>query len=1395
MALLRFFLFLTAFFALDLRRHATLAQYYHVPQEVIDIAPDYLVRLPMRHDKEWYFRELEGSSTVTNLIKHYRGSNGLVDEYSNIRYTCDEFPPASWVEGGDGEDHDQPANTRCAAMRCQAGVKAEQDWQATAHNRLRSDLKRVITIKLNVKSFSNKDSVAFFKFYPDNRVDGVAARVWTYVDVGNADAIDKSSPVNQGFNKRDVKGWNLTADPQGRTLWDLSFEELRALMDAGHGYEHQISANMSYVDWAMASQTPIELQNMDPHFRWDDEDEEYEDFSNATRAKRYTKPAPVKKAVVPKPKPAPVPRSIPAHVVTPLLKRANSSDIENARSIPLRNVNTKTLATGNSSVNAGVTPLLQITPEIAKAAALVAEANGVAKYGNVTKRAAAATGTYWMQDLARKGTVPWGDDASYVVFRNVLNYGAVGDGVTDDTEAINYAMTDGKRCSEKCNGSTTKNAIVYFPLGNYLISSTVPIPFGTQVIGDANERPTLVASADFISLGGAEEYYIRNIVIDITGAGVAQATSLQNVELIASTNTATNQIGIFNGCGIGVHVIWDWGWVIGFKLVSDDGSGNIGSVSVLDSSFTSVATAALQIAALNEAPGTGSTGVILENVKLSGVAAAVWLDGSAGTTVTEWTLGPTYEGTTTARTYTEGGKVGDYRRHSTLLDADGAYFERAKPQYEDKVVGDFVHIKDMGVTGDGFTDDTAAFQAALYASQGKILFIDAGSYILTSTIVIPPGTKIVGETWSQLVASGSYFEDVGTVGSVGDVEIQDILFTTRGATAGLILIEWNIQAASQGSAGMWDCHARIGGAVGSQLTLTECPPLTSGTDAGCSAASLMMRLTSLASGYFENVWLWGADHMIDDPLLDDSTNDMEQCSIYIARGFLIESTHATWLYATASEHSVFYQYNFYGAANIFAGMLQTESLYFQLTPPPPAPFAAVVGDFPGDPDYTCAADNEFNGCDESWSTIITGSQNIFIAAAGIYTWFSTYAQTCIDSQECQKVLMKLENNFASVRIENLITIGAKYMAVMDGEGILAADNMNGEGHPFWSQVTLLDVGSNGTTNFNELVWIDPKIWDMDKPSFTCLPPYLIQLPPYTAATSTVNYPLMTVSDGTWTSTVTMAPLTISEWVLEVVTITADGSAGGAKKGKRAAQGFAEFTPVAVSTPLWPSISYLGNDGQATTTAPSVAFPTPPAGVVARGVTPYQGTLDWPTVDQCFFYSTQCIPDPWMYCDLNDAECTAAGDDGSDPGDDDENLDDLAVTCPAGGGAGVATIVSSSSSTTTTTTSTSAIPSPMETGDPEENVVDCYNSGETTENARMQSSGASFCNSIAGDNFGPGYFHQGSYDFPYNGGVGFMRMVISLEILAGCDWKYNLDDCERYLRVLTDSCNCGGVDGK
>jgi hypothetical protein len=96
---------------------------------------------------------------------------------------------------------------------------------------------------------------------------------------------------------------------------------------------------------------------------------------------------------------------------------------------------------------------------------------------------------------------------------------------------------------------------------------------------------------------------------------------------------------------------------------------------------------------------------------------------------------------------------------------------------------------------------------------------------------------------------------VGQVGEKGSVEIQDLLFTTAGATRGLINVEWNLEADEQGSAAMWDCHVRIGGAAGSQLTSKECPPLTSGIDSNCVAGSMMFHITSKASAYLENVWV------------------------------------------------------------------------------------------------------------------------------------------------------------------------------------------------------------------------------------------------------------------------------------------------------------------------------------------------------------------------------------------------------------------------------------------------------------------------------------------------------------------------------------------------------------
>jgi glucan 1,3-beta-glucosidase len=74
---------------------------------------------------------------------------------------------------------------------------------------------------------------------------------------------------------------------------------------------------------------------------------------------------------------------------------------------------------------------------------------------------------YWLEDYASRypGTYPFGDDSSYVVYRNVMDYGAAGDGVADDTDAINAAIADGDRCGDGCGSSSVKGALIYFPSG------------------------------------------------------------------------------------------------------------------------------------------------------------------------------------------------------------------------------------------------------------------------------------------------------------------------------------------------------------------------------------------------------------------------------------------------------------------------------------------------------------------------------------------------------------------------------------------------------------------------------------------------------------------------------------------------------------------------------------------------------------------------------------------------------------------------------------------------------------------------------------------------------------------------------------------------------------------
>ncbi|KAK5128061.1 hypothetical protein LTR85_005178 [Meristemomyces frigidus] len=74
---------------------------------------------------------------------------------------------------------------------------------------------------------------------------------------------------------------------------------------------------------------------------------------------------------------------------------------------------------------------------------------------------------YWLADIKHQGIAAFNPDPSnYTVFRNVKDFGARGDGVTDDTTAINNAISSGGRCGPgTCASTTVTPAVVYFPPG------------------------------------------------------------------------------------------------------------------------------------------------------------------------------------------------------------------------------------------------------------------------------------------------------------------------------------------------------------------------------------------------------------------------------------------------------------------------------------------------------------------------------------------------------------------------------------------------------------------------------------------------------------------------------------------------------------------------------------------------------------------------------------------------------------------------------------------------------------------------------------------------------------------------------------------------------------------
>ncbi|KAI9731941.1 MAG: hypothetical protein M1834_004392 [Cirrosporium novae-zelandiae] len=736
--------------------------------------------------------------------------------------------------------------------------------------------------------------------------------------------------------------------------------------------------------------------------------------------------------------------------------------------------------------------------------------------------------TFWYEKIHHNGRSPFlGKNSTWTVFRNVKTaYGAHGDGIHDDAQAIQNALDAGNSYGNRSSGAlgtTGQPVVIYLPSGTYMMSKPIQLFVGTVLMGDPTNPPVIKATTNYTgdylvygkdpNQGSTTNFYItmKNLQLDSSNINkaksftlldwsVSQATQLTNVvfnmpKLSNITGNYTGHTGLstpeggsgtymgdltfrggaiginlnnqqyllksitFDGCAVGVYLAHGFDTVFQNCTFMDGDTGidmtpgdryNIGSVTVLDSTGSNLKRF---VKTLNS--GTADRNLILENIEIQNSGPTVVANGTgvySGSVADTWVMGTTKYvpgGPTTGML--RNGTTLSTPRSSVLLD-DGKYLTIPPPTYQEYAVDQFINVKDVygyPVYGDGVTDDTKNINYILSKfANCKIIFFPAGTYLVIDTIFVPIGSRLVGEVWSAISASGSKFMNaqdptvmvkVGNSGDKGVVQFSDMLFTVADILPGCQLLEVNIAGDTPGDVAFWNTHFRVGGAKGSKVQ-TNC----GSTPDKCKAAFGLLHLTSTSSVYIEDMWGWTADHDLD------GTNDQ---TISTGRGALIEATAGTWLLGTTFEHHTLYQYNLNNAQNIYIGMQQSETPYWQGPPQnvtAPAPWIPLARY--SDPTFSnCNSTGNSTidaQCRMAWYEQISNVKDAFIYGSGFWTFFNNLDSTPCGGNdgECQTNSVNILGSTNGLYIYGLNTRGVRNLVVNFGRALVTrAQNPGGWG--------------------------------------------------------------------------------------------------------------------------------------------------------------------------------------------------------------------------------------------------------------------------------------------------------------------------------------------------------------
>lgn len=228
-------------------------------------------------------------------------------------------------------------------------------------------------------------------------------------------------------------------------------------------------------------------------------------------------------------------------------------------------------------------------------------------------------------------------------------------------------------------------------------------------------------------------------------------------------------------------------------------------------------------------------------------------------------------------------------------------FDMPKPTgaAADSACAEPANVLSFGAVGDGVQDDTAAFIKAIAACE--VVFVPWGLFRITDTLTLTPRTKIIGEGLAHiwLGNSSAGFNDLAHPKPLiatprdptAEVWLADLRLTVGSGNSGAVTVHW---LAGENS-GIWDVHIPW----------------------YAEAQAMLFHMDDSGGGVFSNIWLWGADH--------DVQNDqgLPQPNSY---GFLSSSSGRAWFYGVACEHDTVWAWKLVNASNIvMVGTPQTEA--------------------------------------------------------------------------------------------------------------------------------------------------------------------------------------------------------------------------------------------------------------------------------------------------------------------------------------------------------------------------------------------------------------------------------------------------------------------------------------